>query len=593
MPLFKKKELKEEERKQLEKEREDILLLISQLEEEFQKASITEAVYKETKEKYEKKLAEINKKLGIKEEKKKEDKKKKEEENPYKQEGSEEEGPVFIDPLNPPKEVEEVKVEENREEVGESRIGVELEKIKAFVESLRETDKTLNEQIRGLAEALGEVRSMVFQTDGALKELEMKVEKLSSDIEEISPEKIDKRIREIEKRLESFDVFKEKTEKKLEDIGQNVSKISEFLRTAGGLENLMEVSKEIKKKSEEIKEVVKYVERLATQVEKAFVESTKNLQDFPVIKGRLEMLEESVRDISKTIEGINARLENVATLKDLESFRTDVTSLKSQIDEINKVLPIAEAKIPESIKRLREERDDVLLLINSLEEELKQGKISLGDYNSSKSKALEKLRKIEDKLIEEWKKVEKFIESGGIEAIPEGEAREAIGEKKEEVEKGATEENVGEEILQRVETKEVKEERQISVSENGEKKLSKNIETLANQIEKSFSEIVENLKALIILRERLETLESMLLTEISEELERENSANLKIKSKIEKTKEANFKIKSKVEKTKDKKVEDRYKKKVTSKVSSKVIEPVKIKSKEQLLTVLKKIKEEI
>jgi hypothetical protein len=48
VPLFK-KVLKEEERKQLEKEREDILILISQLEEEFQKANITEAVYKETK----------------------------------------------------------------------------------------------------------------------------------------------------------------------------------------------------------------------------------------------------------------------------------------------------------------------------------------------------------------------------------------------------------------------------------------------------------------------------------------------------------------------------------------------------------------
>ena len=571
MPLFKKKELKEEERKQLEKEREDILLLISQLEEEFQKANITEAVYKETKEKYEKKLAEINKKLGVKEEKKKEDKKKKEEENPYKQESSEEEGPVFIDPLNPPKEVEEIKVEENREEVGESKFGVELEKIKAFVESLRETDKTLNEQIRDLAEALGEVRSMVFQTDGALKELEMKVEKLASDIEEISPEKIDKRIREIEKRLESLDVFREKTEKKLEDIGQNVSKISEFLRTAGGLENLMEVSKEIKKKVDEVKEVVKYVERLATQVEKAFVESTKNLQDFPVIKGRLEMLEENVREISKTIEGINARLENVATLKDLESFRTDVVSLKSQIGEINKVLPIAEAKIPESIKRLREERDDVLLLINSLEEELKQGKISLGDYNSSKSKALEKLRKIEDQLIEEWKKVEKFIESGGIEAIPGGEARETGEEKKEEVGKIVSGENASSKILQKVEGKEAKEERQISVDEGEEKKLSKNIEILTNQIEKSFSEIVESLKALRILRERLETLESMLLTEISEELEKETSKDFE----------------------KKKKVEEKYKKKETSEVRSKIIEPVKIKSKKQLLTVLKKIKEEI
>ena len=580
MPLFKKKELKEEERKQLEKEREDILLLISQLEEEFQKANITEAVYKETKEKYEKKLAEINKKLGIKEEKKKEEKKKEGEENPYKQEGSPEEGPVFIDPLNPPKEAEEVKVEESREEVGESKIGVELEKIKAFVESLRETDKTLNEQIRGLAEALGEVRSMVFQTDGALKELEMKVEKLASDIEEISPEKIDKRIREIEKRLESFDVFREKTEKKLEDIGQNVSKISEFLRTAGGLENLMEVSKEIKKKVDEVKEVVKYVERLATQVEKAFIESTKNLQDFPVIKGRLEMLEENVKDISKTIEGINARLENMATLKDLESFRTDVASLRSQIDEINKVLPIVEAKIPESIKRLREERDDVLLLINSLDEELKQGKISLGDYNSSKSKALEKLRKIEDQLIEEWKKIEKFIESGGIEAIPGGEAREASVEKKEEVEKRATEGNVGEEILQKAERKEVKEERKISVIEDEGKKLSKNIEALTNQIEKSFSEIVENLKALRILREKLETLESMLLAEISEELEKGTPTDFEKKRKVE-------------VKSKDMKVEEKYEKKATSKASHEVIEPVKIKSKEQLLTVLKKIKEEI
>jgi chromosome segregation ATPase len=182
--LFKK--LSAEQRKQLEKEREDILALISQLEEEFNKANIAENVYKEMKEKYEKKLSEINKKLGIKEEKKEE---KKKEEGVYEKT---EEGPVFIDPLNPPKEIEEVKVEESKEEIAGGKIGVELEKMKAFIESLRETDKTLNEQIRSLAEALGEVRSMAFQTDGALKELEMKVDKLASDIEELRPEKIEK-----------------------------------------------------------------------------------------------------------------------------------------------------------------------------------------------------------------------------------------------------------------------------------------------------------------------------------------------------------------------------------------------------------------
>jgi len=499
MPMLK-KELKGEGRKQLEKEREDILLLISQLEEEFQKANITEAVYKETKEKYEKRLAEINKKLGIKEEKKKKEKKKEREKSPYKQESSEE-GPVFIDPFNPPKEIEEVEVEETKE-VPESKVGVELEKLKAFVESLRETDKALNEQIRNLAEALGEVRSMVFQTDGSLRELEMKVERLSSDIEEISPEKLEKRIREIEKSLEAFDAFKEKTEKKIEDISQNISKINEFLRTAGGLENLMEVSKDIKKKVDEVKEVVKYVEKLATQVEKAFVESTRNLQDFPVIKGRLETLEENVKEISKTLEGINARLENSATLKDLESFRADLFSFKTQIDEINKVMPIVETKIPETIKRLREERDDVLLLLKSLEEELKQGKISQEDYNNSKKKAMQKLREIEDKLIDEWKRIEKFIESGGMEAIPGEEAKEIKEEKLEEVSK-----------------KEELEEKTLLVKEEQEeRKLSKSIKTLSNQIEKSFSELVEGLKALRVLRERLELLESNLATEVAESL---------------------------------------------------------------------------
>jgi len=119
-------------------------------------------------------------------------------------------------------------------------------------------------------------------------------------------------------------------------------------------------------------------------------------------------------------------------LKDVEAFRADILSVRAQIDDINKVLPIAEAKIPETIKRLREERDDVLLLLKSLETELQLGKISLGDYNIARSKALEKLRKIEDQLIEEWKRIEKFIESGGIEAIPFVERKEAEEKEGEE-----------------------------------------------------------------------------------------------------------------------------------------------------------------
>jgi chromosome segregation ATPase len=344
------------------------------------------------------------------------------------------------------------------------------------------------------------------------------------------------------------------------------------LRTAGSLENIVEVSKNISNKVNEVKEVVRYIERLATQVEKAFVEMNKNLEEFSIFKARVESLDESVRELSRNFEAINARLENVATLKDIESLRTDIMSIRTQIDEINKVWPIAEAKLPETIKRLREERDDILLLLQSLETELKQGKISLGDYNSSKSKALEKLRKIEDQLIEEWKKVEKFIESGGVEAIPTVEKKEETKEtevkveqkeeeKKEEVEiikekvNKIPEEKSAEDIGQKISKIDeflrtassledlVEVTKTIAIKINEVKEVARNIEKLATEVEKSFTKITKESKA---------------GTEEEKDSEKE-----KIKKEV----------------------------KVKRKIEPKLVEPVKVKGKGDVLKVLKKVKE--
>ncbi|MFH7880730.1 MAG: hypothetical protein QXI09_01855 [Candidatus Aenigmatarchaeota archaeon] len=456
---------------QLKKEREDLLLLISQLEEEYNKANLSEKVYKEAKEKYEKRLSEINKKLGIKEEKKggflkNVFKKEKKEESPYISEKSE--GPTFIDPLNPPKEVEEVKEENISMEGGQEKIYVELEKIKAFIESLRETDKTLNEQIRNLAEAIGEIRSTVFQVDGSLKELEMKLEKIENDVEEIKPNKIEKKFLDLEKKLEGLEIFKEKSEKRFEDLLEKMKKINEFMRSAGRVENLVKISREINQKSEEIKEAIRYIERIAAKVERAFTEMNKNLSEFILYKGKQESLEENFREAVKNLEEIKTKIENVATLKDLESFKADIFSLKSQIDEINKVLPIVETKIPETIQKLREERDDILLLIKALDNDLQLGRISIGDYNKSRENALKKLREINEKLVEEWKKIEKFIEEGGLEALP---IERVVEEKEYNSENMSTEKKIeikeGEESEKEIEKMEKKEKNEF---ENLEKK---------------------------------------------------------------------------------------------------------------------------
>ncbi|MCS7123298.1 MAG: hypothetical protein RMJ17_01855 [Candidatus Aenigmarchaeota archaeon] len=431
-------------KEELEKEKEEVQTLLSQIEEEYRRASISEETYKEMKEKYEKKLKEINKKLGIKEEKeekksfldkllgKKEEKK----EGPY--EETKTEGPVYFDPLNPPKEIlEEVKPEEKKElKIESEKIGteviMEIEKFRATLDAFREEKKVMMEQIRAINESIGELRSLIFQTDGALKELEINFNKLAAQVEEITPDKIAKRFIELEKNIEKFNVFIEKTEKKIEDLNERVNKVFEFLRTAGSLENIIEVSKKIDEKAREIKDAISYIERVATKVEKTFIEMTRNLQDFTIYKTRQESVEDSLKEVLKNISEINAKIENLATNKDLDAVRSSIAILDTQIKEFEKSLPLIDAKIPETIKRLRDERDDLIILLESLKNQLKEGKISIGDYEKSKANTEKRIKEIEDKLIEEWKRVEKFLEGGGIEFVPATEAKVEEKETKKE-----------------------------------------------------------------------------------------------------------------------------------------------------------------
>ncbi|MCX8191148.1 MAG: hypothetical protein N3D78_03135 [Candidatus Aenigmarchaeota archaeon] len=505
----------EGEKSKLDKEREDLLVLIQQLEEEHRKANITDNVYREMKEKYDKKLEELNKKLGIKEEKDKGGileklfkKKKQEVDKDAQQSQQNQQEPVFIDPLNPPQNVieEEPKKEDLEEKSGEGfgKIFVELEKIRAFIDSLKDMNKSTNEQIRTLSESIGEVRSMVFQVDASLKELELKVEKLEDSVKEISPEKYEKKIREIDSNFEKLEVFKEITNKKIDDIVNSLTKVNELLKSVGSIENFLDIYKIVNDKVNEIKEAISYIEKIAVKTEKSFIEMNKYLQDFVFLKEKQNILEEEFREMNKNLEEINSKLENVATLKDIDAIRYDFLTLKNQIEEINKVLPIVETKIPETIIKLREERDDLLTLIKSLEEQSKEGKISKKSYEESKKKALRRLEKIREELIREWKKIESFIESGGMEQIPLETRKIEVQEKSEEtpvkiqqkVKEGTEFEDKKELETETKDQTEKKEEKEENKKEKSKKDKSKAVQK-QSRVEDEFSKEKNSIKEVI------------------------------------------------------------------------------------------------
>jgi hypothetical protein len=324
-------------------------------------------------------------------------------------------------------------------EIPQSSISIELEKLKVMIDTTREALRATDETIRGLSESIGEIRSMVFQADAGLKENMMKLEKIEDEVSEVKPQEISKKFRETNDTLERHQIALEKLERKSEDLAEKINKVHDMLKDVGGVENLANISSDIQKRVEEIKEVVKYIERLASKTEKFFLDLSRSWEDFVTYKAKQDALDESVKDLIKAVDGLNVKFESYVSKKDWDRFVEDLVLMQKQIEEIGKVLPIAQLNLPETIQELRKERNDIHLFLESLEEQFKEKKISKGEYEEIKRNNLKKLEEIDAKLKKEWEKLEQLMKPpekvGPVETTPvELPAEQKVEEAKPEVE---------------------------------------------------------------------------------------------------------------------------------------------------------------
>jgi len=492
------------DREALEQEKADIQNLVSELEDNYRKAEISEKNYEELSRKYADRIAEIDAALGMFPDKRKQPEEKTitkddseklsdeveeaeepEEENEAKkdqtqskkgtdskgekkgglfsrligkkgadgdkgdkkeekkdQKSSDEPPEVDLGGLDPssPEAIEKlaaaaaanagVDTSESKEEeapTGDSGVpkDIEIEKLKLMLEAVREEQKSTDESIRNLAESIGEIRSMVFTEDSSLKEEGARMERIETEIGEVKPKEIENKFRDFRAKMEQTDLAIEKLETKSTDLAERVNKVYDMMKKIGGVENLITIDKDIQQKIDDIKEALKYTERLALKTEKMFIDVNRALQDMVVYKTRQEGLDESVKDLIKNIDAINARLNDVITRKDLDTTRQDILLLHNHLEEIQKVLPLLETKMPETIAALREERGNIQLFLESLADHYKSRTITSVEYEEAKRKNMAKLAKIEEQLRDEWKKVEGMVASG---VLPKDQTTTSDGE---------------------------------------------------------------------------------------------------------------------------------------------------------------------
>jgi len=286
---------------------------------------------------------------------------------------------------------------------------IEIEKLKVLVDTVREGGRVTDEAIRSVSESVGEIRSTVFQTDAELKETSIKVEKIEDELADINPKEFSKKIRELVEKIEGQQLEFEKIQTKSEDYGERINKVFELLKTIGGIENLINVNKDIQQKLNDVNEALKYIERIGSKTEKMFIDLNKGLEELILIKAKQEDFDDALKEANRNMDGMNVKLEGFIAKKDMDDVKQDMIGVNKQIEEMNKILPIADAKLPENITNFRRDKDDIMLFLNSLEDQYKRGKVSKQEYESVKIANIRKLGELKANLENEWRKLEQAV----------------------------------------------------------------------------------------------------------------------------------------------------------------------------------------
>ncbi len=394
---------------ELKKEKEHLQEVLANLETSYRSAKITDKNYNEVKISSQKRIGEIDKLLSpgdAPEKAKASGGKEQKEENLA--------GDFTAETAASMKEEIDIKPEEKPKQ----EVNVEIEKMKVMIETSREEAKVIQESVRGVAESIGEVRSMAYQSEGLVKEMEAKLQKLQEDISGIKPSEISRKMKKLEESMEKVDIYDEKADAKFADLAKKTNLIYEMMKSAGGIENLSSLNREIGKKSDEVKEALHYIERMASKAEKAFLEINKNLEDFHVYKNRQDNLEEAMKEMIKSLDETNIKIESLSTKREFSDISGSMLLLKKQLEEISRVIPLIRVKLPEKIQNLTKEKDEVSAMLDLLEGQMKTGSISQGEYDNLKKANETKMRQISDQLEAEWGRFEHLAESGEMGAEP-------------------------------------------------------------------------------------------------------------------------------------------------------------------------------
>ncbi len=228
-------------------------------------------------------------------------------------------------------ELEEKEAAKNKKEddLGDSKLGIEITKVKAQVEGLNEQRQAVNERFSRISEEIGEIRGMVMDTNKAVGNIEASATKAIDLVESVKPDQLMLEVRKQDSKIESLKANIESNESLMKDLMSEIKAIRKRMDFYKGVEQVAKMNEEIKGELIDIKKIESSIERHSNKVESIFLEVEKKFAEFDKYGVTAKDLQRSFQKLQGDVDKLRVKAEDKADKK-------EVTKIISKFNEFEK-----------------------------------------------------------------------------------------------------------------------------------------------------------------------------------------------------------------------------------------------------------------
>ncbi|MCK4634911.1 MAG: hypothetical protein KAT37_03490 [Candidatus Aenigmarchaeota archaeon] len=201
---------------------------------------------------------------------------------------------------------------------------MKIERQAGRIIAIDDMNKSIQERISNLSEEIGELRSSVLEKERTLNKIETQSKRVIDAFEEIEPENFKKELNKKEEEIIKNQAQIESLLLKHKELKDTIEKLENIMEKVKSFENLVEISEKIEGKFSQIEENKKYTSRLTSKVENIFSELNNRLKDFRDSMEKIDMNEETIKELMKSVDMMEIKVEKIVTKDKLEEIKKSI-----------------------------------------------------------------------------------------------------------------------------------------------------------------------------------------------------------------------------------------------------------------------------